>query len=753
MSASGTLTHRTCPLCEATCGLEITLAGHEVTKIRGDAEDPFSQGFICPKGASLGELHGDPDRLAAPLVRRDGELVEATWEEAFKAVEAGLAPILADGDRNAVGAYVGNPNAHSMDGAIHLRALLKGLGSRNIFSASSVDQLPKQVAVGLMFGAGLSVPIPDIDRSDYLLILGANPLASNGSLLTAPDLRGRLRRLRERGGKLVVVDPRRSRTAEVADQHHFIRPAHDAHLLAALASTILAEGLAEPGRLRPLSNDFGQLEALLAPFSPEAVEAVCGIGAADIRRLARELGAAPSAAVYARIGTTTQSFGTLASWLVDVLNVITGNLDRPGGAMFPLAAAGQSNSTGEPGHGRGVKLGRWQSRVRGLDESFGELPVAALAEEIETAGEGRIRAMITVAGNPALSTPNSERMRSALGSLEFMVSVDCYLNETTALADVVLPVPSPLERGHYDFAFYQLSIRNVANYSPPSLPLREGMVEEWRTLLRLLGVVIGQGPAADLDALDDFVALAAAQRETVTAESPAEGLDPNEVLAALGERCGPERVLDLLLRCGPYGAGIAGRAGRGQGQGLSLDALEAAPHGIDLGPLEPRLPEVLRTPSGKIELCPAQIIGDLDRLESSLAEPGPNGGMLLIGRRHLRSNNSWMHNLPHLVRGADRCTMQVNPVDAQRLGLGDRGLARVASRTGSIEVPVEVTESIMQGVVSIPHGWGHDVEASRLSVASEHRGVNSNVLADEALLDAVSGNAVLNGIPVSVSAA
>jgi anaerobic selenocysteine-containing dehydrogenase len=755
MTAPPTVTHRTCPLCEATCGLEITLEGRTVTKVRGDPEDPFSQGFICPKGASLGELHSDPDRLVTPLVRRHGELVEASWDEAFEAIEAGLAPILADGDRNAVGAYVGNPNAHTLDGAIHLRALLKGLGSRNVFSASSVDQLPKQVAVGLMFGAGLSVPIPDIDRSDYLLILGANPLASNGSLLTAPDLRGRLRRLRERGGKLVVIDPRHSRTAEVADEHHFIRPAHDAHLLAAIAWTILEEDLADPGRLGPLTAGLDQIGALLEPFSPDAVEAACGIGASEIRRLARELAAAPRAAVYARIGTTTQRFGTLASWLVDVLNVISGNLDRPGGAMFPLAAAGQSNANGEPGRGRGVKLGRWQSRVRNLGESFGELPVATLAEEIETPGEGRIRAMITVAGNPVLSTPNSERMRAALDSLEFMVSVDCYLNETTSLADVVLPVPSPLERGHYDLAFYQLSIRNAANYSAPSLPLRDGMTEEWRTLLRLLGVVIGQGPGADLDALDEIVALAAAQRETVTAGSPAEGLEAERVVAALGERRGPERVLDLLLRCGPYGAGIdaiEGCAGRAAGQGLSLDALERAPHGIDLGPLRPRLPEMLRTPSGKIELCPPRIVADLEGLEGALEGASPNGQMVLIGRRDLRSNNSWMHNLPHLVRGADRCTMQVSAADAERLGLRAGGRARVESRTGSIEVPVEVTEAIMQGVVSIPHGWGHGAEGSRLRVAAEHQGVNSNLLADEELIDAVSGNAALNGIPVSVAA-
>ncbi len=748
-----TTEYRTCPLCEATCGLELELDGREITKVRGDAEDVFSKGFICPKGASLGELHADPDRLETPLIRRGGRLQEASWEEAFEAIDAGLAPILADGDRNAIGAYLGNPNAHTLDGAIHLRALLKGLGTRSIFSASSVDQLPKQVSVGLMFGAGLSVPIPDIDRTDHLLVLGANPLASNGSLLTAPDLRGRLRQLRERGGRLVVIDPRRSRTAEVADQHHFIRPGTDAHLLAAVAHTILSEDLAEPGRLEDLTEGLGSIGEHLAAFEPEVVAAVCGIDADRIRVIARELAAADRAAVYGRIGTTTQRFGTLASWLVDVLNVLTGNLDREGGAMFPLAPAGQSNASGEAGNGRGVKLGRWQSRVRGLPEAFGEMPVACLAEEIETPGEGRIRAMITVAGNPVVSTPNSGRLRGALESLEFMVAIDCYANETTSLADVILPVPSPLERSHFDLAFYQLSIRNIANYSPPSLPLRESMQPEWETMLRLLGVVTGQGPDADTAAIDDLIALEAARRETVTKGSPAEGMEPAEVLAASGDRRGPERVLDLLLRCGPYGAGVNGGGGRGNGTALSLELLEQHPHGIDLGPLRPRLPEMLRTPSGRIELCPEPIVADLERLAGSIEEGGADDGLVLIGRRQLRSNNSWMHNLPHLVRGKDRCTMHVSPADASRLGLIDGGEAEVSSRAGSLRVPVEVTEDIMEGVVSIPHGWGHDADQARLGVASANSGVNSNLLADEELVDPLSGNAVLNGIPVSVAAA
>ncbi len=741
----------TCPLCEATCGLAIEIEGDAVVKVRGDSEDVFSAGFICPKGASIGELHSDPDRIATPLVRRDGELVPASWDEAFAAIDEKLTPIREAGDRNATAVYLGNPNAHTLDGLIYLRALAKSLGTRNIFSATSVDQLPKQIACASMFGTGLSIPIPDVDNTDYMLILGANPLASNGSLMTAPDMRGKLRAIRDRGGKVVVVDPRRTRTAEVADEHHPIRPGRDAHFLAGIVHTLVDEGLADPGSVADHLTGYEEVAEAVSPFAPETVAGACGIDAGDIRRIARELAAAPSAAVYARIGTTTQEFGTLASWFVDVINILTGNFDRPGGVMFPLAAAGQSNANGAAGRGRGFEMGRWTTRVRGLPEAFGEVPVSGLADEITEPGEGRIRALITVAGNPLVSTPNVGRLGAAFEQLDLLVSIDCYLNETSSRADVVLPVLSPLERPHYDLAFYQLSVRNIANFTPPILPPNPEIEPEWRTMLRLAALAAGAGPDADVDALDDMVALEVARRETVTEGSPAEGMEPADVLAALNGRRGPERVLDLMLRCGPYGAGLADRPGRGNGTALSLDLLEENPHGIDLGPLQPRLPEVLRTASGKIELCPPAFVADLDRLSASL-ERSPEE-LVLIGRRDLRSNNSWMHNLPHLVRGKDRCTMQVNPADAERLGLTEGGAAAVSSRAGSVVVPVEVTDSIMQGVVSIPHGWGHDADGARMSVAAENAGVNSNLLADENLTDALSGNAVLNGIPVAVAPA
>jgi anaerobic selenocysteine-containing dehydrogenase len=655
-----------------------------------------------------------------------GELRPATWDEAFAEIDRRLPPIGDEHGKDAVAVYVGNPSAHNVSTLIYGRVVLKALGTRNIFSASTVDQFPKQMASALMFGSGTTVAVPDVDRTDHLLILGANPLASNGSLLTAPDMRGRLRAIRARGGKVVVVDPRRTRTAREADEHHFIRPGSDALLLAALVHALFDEGLSDPASLAEHVAGIETVRELAADFAPEAVAAVCGIAAPDIRRMARELAAAPRACVYGRIGTTTQRFGTTASWLVDVLNALTGNLDRPGGAMFPMVATGAASTTGEPGRGRGTQFGRWHSRVRGLGEIFGELPAVCLAEEIETPGEGQVRALITVAGNPAVSTPNSERLAAALATLDFMVSIDVYVNETTRHADVILPGPSPLQRSHYDLALLGFAVRNVANYSAPALPPDPAVPPEWQTLLRLTGVVAGLGPDADVAALDRMVALDVAGRM---------GGDPEQWLAAVEPRVGPERILDLRLRGGPYD--------------LTLADLEAAPHGVDLGPLQPRLPDALRTPSGKVELAPHALVADVARLREALAEP-VDGGMVLVGRRDMRSNNSWMHNLPKLVRGKPRCTAQVNPDDARRLGLADGEEAVVRSRAGAIVVPVEVTEDVMPGVVSIPHGWGHDVPGVALGVAGEHAGANSNVLADELLVEPLSGTAVLNGIPVAV---
>jgi anaerobic selenocysteine-containing dehydrogenase len=739
--------YRTCPLCEATCGLELRLEGRDIALVRGDRDDVFSHGFLCPKGTALKQLESDPDRLRRPQVRQGDTWREVSWDDAFAEVERGLTPILDRHGRDSVAIYLGNPNVHNLAGTLYNRVLIQSLRTKNIFSASTVDQMPKQVSAGLMFGTVLSIPIPDIDRTDHLLMLGANPFASNGSLMTAPDYPGRIRALRDRGGKLVVVDPRRSKTAEEADEHLFIRPGTDAHFLFAIAHTLFAEGLVSLGDVADHVNGLDDVERLARDFPPDAVAPVCGIDPDTIRRAARELAAADRAAVYARIGTCTQEFGTLASWLVDVLNCLTGNLDRAGGAMFTKPAAGSANTGGPSGVGRGVRFGRHHSRVRGLPEMYGELPVVCLAEEIETPGDGQVRGMITVAGNPVLSTPDAGRLDRALASLEFMVSLDIYKNETTRHANVILPPEGALARGHYDLGFYQLSIRNIANYSPPVVDLEPGEIAESEILLRLAGVVAGEGAAADPAALDDLVVAGLVQKAVQRKNSNVEGRDPDELLAALSSRRGPERILDLMLRTGPYGDGFGADP-----SGLSLEVLEAAPHGVDLGPLQPRIPEVLRTPSGKIELAPEPIVEDVARLRSSLAR-GRNGEMVLVGRRDLRSNNSWMHNLDILVKGKERCTLHLHPEDADRLGIADGGTACVRSRRGEVAVTVQVTDAIMPGVVSIPHGWGHRMDGADLSVAATRPGVNSNILADTELFDPLSGNAVLNGIPVRVESA
>ena len=722
------IAHRTCPLCEAVCGLRITLddAGR-VTDVRGDADDPFSRGFICPKGASLGALDEDPDRLRAPLVREGGEWREVTWPEAFAAVERGLTEVIDRHGREALGVYLGNPNAHTVAGALYAPALARALGTRQIFSASTADQMPKHVAAGLMFGHPLSIPVPDVDRTGHLLMLGANPLESNGSLWTAPDLPGRLKALRRRGGRLVVVDPRRTRTAALADEHLFIRPGTDAYLLFGIVHTLLAEDLVAPdvGARLPVAG-LDELRALAADFPPETVAGVCGVPAADIVRLARDLAAAPTAAVYGRMGTCTAEFGTLAQWLVDVVNVLTGNLDRPGGAMFPLPAAAVPRS------GRPYRTGRWRSRVRNLPEVNGELPVATLADEIETPGQGQIRALLTIAGNPVLSAPHGSRLDAALGGLEFMVSVDPYLNETTRHAHVILPPPRVLQSPHYDFALLNFAVRNYARYSPPVLPLEPGRPAESEILARLAMIAAGQGADADPAGLDELILDQTLRRAVDTPGSPVAGRDPAELRAELTGSTGAELRLDAMLRLGPYG--------------LTLRELREHPHGIDLGPLEPRLPGLLSTASGRIELAPPQIVADVPRLRAGLGREAPE--FVLIGRRHLRSNNSWMHNVAPLVGGSNRCTLQINPQDARRLGLN--GEAVVRSAAGELTVAVEPTDAIMPGVVSLPHGWGHAGTAQ--PVAAKHAGVNANALTDETVVDVPSGNAVFNGVPVTVRA-
>jgi len=749
-AASSRIVYRACPLCEATCGIAVEVTGERVTRIRGDEEDPFSRGYLCPKAHGLIGLQEDPDRLQRPVRREGGRWIEMEWDEAFALVGEKLRAVRDEHGSGALGAYVGNPSVHDLGASLFVPALLRSLGSKKRFSASSVDQLPKMLSSAAMFGGGLTVPIPDVDHTQYLLMLGANPLVSNGSLMTAPDMRGRLRALRERGGRLVVIDPRRSETAEIADEHHFIRPGSDALFLFSLVHTLFEEGLVSLGRLAEFTNGVETVHQLALGFSPEATAAITGIAAEETRRLARDFAAAESAACYGRIGTCTQEFGTLASWLVDVVNVLTGNLDRRGGAMFTRSATSSGAPAAERA-GKAVDHGRWRSSVRGLPESFGELPVAALSEEIDSAGDEGIRALITVAGNPVLSTQNGARLEKALESLDFMVSVDLYVNETTRFADVILPPTTPLERPHYDIAFMGLAVRNNAKFSPAVLPAPADSPQQWEILAEIAGSLNGVGAAV----VDDLVLGAVLKGCVGSPKTACPDVSAEEARAALGNERGPERILDLMLRAGPYGDRFDPAR-----NGLSLAALREAEHGIDLGPLVPAIPDVLATESGAVELAPEMITADVARLlewlercaQEQAVDPS-NGRFLLIGRRHVRSNNSWMHNVASLAKGRDRCTLLVNPEDAQHLGIEDGGRARLRARVGELVAPVSLSAAMMPGVVSLPHGYGHDAPGAQLQFARKQAGVNSNLLSDEEQLDAVSGNAVLNGIPVTITAA
>jgi anaerobic selenocysteine-containing dehydrogenase len=736
-----TIHHRICPFCEACCGLEITVAEGRVKRIRGHASDVFSKGYLCPKGVALKDLHEDPDRLRQPLIKRNGRFAESTWEEAFAEIERRLPPIIAKHGADSVALTLGNPIVHKLALLLYVPRLGRALGSKNVFSASTLDQMPKHLSCGLMFGDFLSIPVPDIERTDFLLMLGANPMVSNGSLWTVPNFRDKAKALRARGGRLVVVDPRRTETADVADEHIFIRPGGDVFLLLGMVHTLFAEKLVRLGRLAEHVAGVEALEQAVTGFAAEKVSARCGISAETIRTLARTLAAAKHAVVYGRVGTCTQEYGTLCSWLIDVFNILTGHLDEPGGAMFPKAAALQSNTFpantgGKPGTGKGVVTGRRKSRVSGAPEVLGEFPMSCLAEEIQTPGEGHVKALITIASNPALSSPNGERLSAAMDQLEFMVSLDIYLNETSRHADVILPGTSPLEDSHYDVAFSQLSYRNHARYSSPIFPQSEDHPEEWQVLLRLIGIIQGKGPAADINQIDDELLMDDLRRTA--------GPFADQIYKASSKRRGVERLLDLGLRAGPYGDQFGMKPG-----GLNLEKVKAAEGGIDLGSLNPRVPEVLRTPSGKIELAPAMLIDDLKRPAADLGRSIPE--LVIVGRRQLHGNNSWMHNLPALAKGAARCIALINPNDAERLSLEDGSRARIAHDGRSIEAEIQITDEMMPGVVSLPHGWGHDQPGSQLEVAAAYPGANLNALMDENRRDPLSGNAVLSGMEVEMT--
>lgn len=726
---------RTCPLCEAMCGLEIHVEGDRVALIRADRDDVWSKGYICPKGTTLGHLHHDPDRLRSPMVREGEQWRDVGWDEAFARCEELLHGVLARHGKQAVTTYIGNPTAHNFSLGRYVGLFIALAQLPMIYSAGTVDQWPKNVSSMLMYGGMWWIPAPDIQRTDYWLVMGGNPQASQGSLLACPDILGEIDKIQARGGKVVVVDPRRTGTADRADEWVPIMPGTDAAFLLALCHVVFAEGLVDLGDVADIVNGVDEVRGLAAAFPPERVAATCRIPAATIRRIARDIAAAPSAAVYGRIGLCNQEFGTLASWLIDVVNILTGNFDRPGGLMFGNPIAWGANSLPDPQWAEGVTFGRWTSRVRGAPEVLGQVPVSCLAEEIATPGPGQIKALVTIAGNPVISSPDAGRLDAALPLLECMISVDNYLNETTRHAHVILPGLSALEQPHFDDLITMWASRSAGNFSPAIFPPPPDRPAEWQILTRLGGLLAGMNNTdIDVAAMDDGY---------FTALCQAKGVDPEHVMAHY-ERGGPERMLDLQIRTGPFGDRYGDKP-----DGVTLQHFRDNPHGIDMGPMVPRVRELLDTPSGRIEMAPAYITADVPRLEARLDRGDPDG-LLLISRRHLRSNNSWMHNVNVLVKGKDRCTLLIHPDDAARAGVEDGKLARVTSEAGAVEVPVEVSDEMMPGIVSLPHGWGHDKEGTRLSVAREHAGVNNNLLAPGHLVDPLSGNAIVNGFAVEV---
>lgn len=718
------VTHfRTCTLCEAMCGVEIKAQGEKIISIKGDEQDPFSRGHICPKATALQDLHEDPERIRTPLERTDQGWKEISWESAYEKVVDNLKSIQGKYGNNAVATYLGNPNSHNMGALLIGRQFFQALKTKNKYSATSVDQLPHHIVCYQMFGHQLRIPVPDIDRTDYFMIIGGNPIASNGSIMTVPDIKKRLKAIQQRGGKVVVIDPRHSETAEIATEHHFIRPGSDVLLLLAMLHTLSLEKLINPGRLAALVPELSQVEALATSYSPERVAPLTGMDANTIKQLARDFASAKSAVMYGRMGVSVQAFGTLCQYLIMLMNILTGRLDHIGGIMFSSPAADIINQS-PPG-----KLGRHQSRVRGLPGFSGELPVAALSEEILTAGEGQIKAMVLAAGNPVLSTPNGMQLDKAFASLEFMVAIDFYITESTRHAHIILPPVGPLERDHYDVVFHLFGIRNTAKYSPAMFPAQGKAKQDWEIYLEL--------------------AQRMQKRSTLL----------NKISYQVLKRVGPAAIVDVLLRSGQFGGGI------NQLTGLSIRKLKNHPHGIDLGPLKPVLPAALFHKDKKIHLALEYFAPDLQRVERTFFttndlvsnsntqhDSDSPLAMLLIGRRHVRSNNSWLHNSKRLVKGKSRCTAMIHPSDAARLGITDHQKVQVSSRAGSVEIEAEITENIMPGVISIPHGWGHTHTDTRWTTAEKHAGVSVNDLTDENFLDELSGNAALNGVQVMVSA-
>lgn len=707
--------HRACHLCEAMCGVIVEHEGRKILSVRGDEADPFSQGHVCPKVVGLQDVHEDSDRLKVPLKRTENGWEELSWEQAFDEVARRIQEVQARHGQDSIAVYQGNPSVHNIGTMTYGQIFVRSLLTRRRFSATSVDQLPHMLAALELFGHQLMMPVPDVDRTDYFLVLGANPLVSNGSLASAPDFARRLKALQARGGKLVVLDPRRSETARKADRHVFIRPGSDVYFLLAMVHCLFRDGRVRLGALEAHVDGLDQLRSATATFTPEWSETFTGVPAEVLETIVAEFCAAPTAVCYGRMGTSVQEFGGLCAYLLNAVNLLTGNLDREGGSMFSTPAVDVLTSTAQlkqQGH-----FARYHSRVRGLPEFGGELPASCLAEEIDTPGEGQLKALVTSCGNPVLSLPNGRRLESALPGLELMVSIDIYMNETTRHAHYILPPTFGVETEQYDLAFHALAIRNTTRYSEPMIPRTPEQRHDWEIFLELANRLASAGP----------LGLARSARRMA------------------GMALGPSSVIDLGLRAGPYGSGLNLFGG-----GLTLSKVKNVPQGIDLGPMKPCLPARLFHPNKRIVAMPAIFANDLKRVMSKTAAAHGNEGLVLISRRDLRSNNSWLHNCARLVKGNNRCTLKMNPADAGPRGFKDGQEVLVKSRVGEVRAPLELTDEMMPGVVCMPHGWGHGRQGTRMRVAAAHSGVSVNDLNDETRVDALSGNAAFSGLPVEV---
>lgn len=697
--------YRNCNICEAMCGLEIKYKDREIISIKGDQKDPFSKGYNCPKATALQDFYTDKDRLKTPIRRTATGWEDISWDEAYAEITEKFKSIQAKHGKNALAVYLGNPNAHSLGNSMFLKPFMKSLGTINRFSSASTDQMPHHVASNFMFGAGMLIPVPDIDRTDFMLIIGGNPVVSNGSMMTAPNVLGRMKAIQKRGGKVVVVDPRRTRTAKIADQHLFIRPEKDAFLLFSMIHCVFSANKVNLRHLEDKVDGLVELESLAKDYSPESVAEFIGINAIEIRTLADDMMKADSAVCYSRMGASTQSFGGLCQWLTNVLNIITGNFDRAGGAMFPQPAFDLLRN-----HKRGHKssFGQFSSRVRKLPFFNGEFPVAALAEEILTEGEGQIKSLITVAGNPVLSTPSGQNLAEAFDTLDYMVSVDIYLNETTKHANIILPGTTGVENSHFDIFFNSFSVRNTVKYSPPLFEKEDYQRSDWQILNEL------------------------------SARMTESEIDPNL------RNITPEMILDMELRKGPYGE-----------QGMSLQKLMDNPHGYDIGPLMPCLEQRIKTPEGKVDLTPQLYVDDLSRLDELMSQPARDQKFPfdLISRRLVKSHNTWTQNSDRLVKGKNPCTLEVHPDDAKKLGISKGQLLKVSSIVGEVEIEAVITDDMLQGVVSMPQGWGHNQKGTKMSVAATQPGVSINDLTDANRVDILTGNAALNGTPVAINLA